>query len=255
MSSEIKHVHRMYYHFSEYPKSLRVLYTSALLVLGLAYIFAMIQTYVSHAARDGQPGLSINDLIIAYSGNKNNSRLEAALKGPMKDMVNPEDSAKISDWIHKGSDQTTYTNTIQPILEDNCVACHDGSSPHRPNLTDPKVLEELTAVDTGASIYTLVRVSHIHLFGLTFIFFIMGQVFSHALVRPVWFKCTVVAVPFVAIVLDIGSWYLTKLNPNFAWIIYVGGIGMGLSFTYMWFVSIYQMWFMTPPDDLIHDID
>ncbi|MBL4748112.1 MAG: hypothetical protein JKY17_04870 [Magnetovibrio sp.] len=64
-----------------------------------------------------------------------------------------------------------------------------------------------------------------------------------------------IAVPFVAIVLDIGSWYLTKLNPGFAWIIYIGGIGMGLSFAYMWVISIYQMWFMSPPEDLIHDID
>jgi len=252
---EIQHVHRQYHHFSEYPRSLRVLYTSALLVLGLAYLFAMIQTYVSHAARDGEPGLSIQDLIIAYSGNKESSRLEAALQGPMLDMVDPQDSARISAWIHKGSDETVYAETIQPIMEENCVACHDGSNPHLPDLTDFKILEDLTAVDTGASIYTLVRVSHIHLFGLTFIFFIMGTVFSHALVRPVWFKCTVVAVPFVAIVLDIGSWYLTKLNPNFAWIIYVGGIGMGLSFAYMWVISIYQMWFMKRPQNLVHDID
>ena len=40
--------------------------------------------------------------------------------------------------------------------------------------------------------------SHIHLFGITFIFFIVGTIFSHAYVRPVWFKCTVMALPFVA---------------------------------------------------------
>jgi len=250
----VKHVHRQYYHYSEYPRSLRVLYTSALLVLGLAYLFAMIQTYMSHAARDGKPGLSIEDLIIAYSGNKENSRLEAALKGPMIDMIDPENAATISAWIHKGAEESVFSDTIQPILEDNCIACHDGSNPHLPDLTKFKDVQTLAATDTGASIYTLVRVSHIHLFGLTFIFFIMGLVFSHALVRPVWFKCTVIAVPFVAIVLDIGSWYLTKLNPNFAWIIYVGGIGMGLSFAYMWFVSMYQMWFMEKPEDLIHDV-
>jgi len=249
----VRHVHRQYYHYSEYPRSLRVLYTSALLILGLAYLFAMIQTYMSHAARDGQPGLSIEDLIIAYSGNKENSRLEAALKGPMIDMIAPDDAATISAWIHKGAEEAVFTDTIQPIIDDNCVACHDGSNPHLPNLAEFSEVKKLSEMDTGASIYTLVRVSHIHLFGLTFIFFIMGLVFSHALVRPVWFKCTVIALPFVAIVLDIGSWYLTKLNPNFAWIIYVGGIGMGLSFAYMWFVSMYQMWFMKPPEDLIHD--
>ena len=58
----------------------------------------------------------------------------------------------------------------------------------------------MTERDTGTGIFTLVRVSHIHLFGLTFIFFILGTIFSHAYVRPVWFKCAVIATPFVALV-------------------------------------------------------
>jgi len=244
-------VHRMYFHYSEYPPSLRVLFTGALIVLGTAYMFAMVQVYVSHAARDGKPGLSVEDLIIAYSGTHKDSRLEAALKGPMIDNIDPADSATISAWINKGADDTVYTKTIQPILEANCYACHDGSNPHRPNLTKVDVVKDLTAVDTGASIYTLIRVSHIHLFGITFIFFIMGHIFSHALVKPVWLKCTVIGLPFVSLILDIGSWYLTKINPNFAWVVYLSGIGMALSFTFMWFTSMYQMWFMRAPDDLV----
>ena len=93
------------------------------------------------------------------------------------------------------------------------------------------------------SLATLVRVSHIHLFGMTFIFFIMGQIFSHAYIRPVWFKATVIVVPFLTMITDIGSWYLTKLNPGFAWIIIVSGVLMGLSFAFQWFVSMYQIWF------------
>jgi len=108
----------------------------------------------------------------------------------------------------------------------------------------------LTAVDTGVSVYTLIRVSHIHLFGITFIFFIMGFVFSHALIKPIWLKCVVIGIPFLAIILDIMSWYLTKLHPGFAWVVYLGGIGMALSFAFMWITSIYQMWFMKAPEHL-----
>lgn len=246
-------VHRMYFHYSEYPPSLRVLFTGALIVLGTAYLFAMVQTFVSHAGRDGQPGLSVQDLIIAYSGSKKDSRLEAALKGPMIDMVDPADAAKISAWIHAGTLDEGYQETVQPILEAKCYECHDGSNPHLPDLTNDDVVLDLTALDTGASIVTLVRISHIHLFGITFIFFIMGHIFSHALIKPNWLKCLVMGVPFVAIVLDIGSWYLTKLNPAFAWVIYIGGIGMALSFSFMWFTSMYQMWFMSAPTDLLKD--
>jgi len=79
------------------------------------------------------------------------------------------------------------------------------------------------------------------------VFFLVGMIFSHAYVRPVWFKCTVMAMPFVCLVLDISSWYFTKLYDPFAWVVMIAGAGMGLSFTYMWFVSMYQMWFAPPP--------
>jgi hypothetical protein len=92
-----------------------------------------------------------------------------------------------------------------------------------------------------------VRVSHIHLFGLTFIFFIVGFVFSHAYVRPVWLKCSVVALPFVCIVIDVGSWYLVKVYHPFAWVTMGSGAVMGMSFAFMWVVSIYQMWFGRTP--------
>jgi uncharacterized membrane protein len=157
-------------------------------------------------------------------------------------------------WAHSGGSMEDYEKEIKPIVEESCLGCHDGSNPHLPNLSKYEVLHDLIAVDTGANILTLVRISHIHLFGITFIFFIVGYIFTHALVRPVWVKCAVIAVPFLCILLDILSWYLTKLNPLFAWVIYIGGFFMALSFAFMWIVSMYQMWFMKPPSDLVHDV-
>lgn len=69
------------------PCGSRALYTMTLLVLGVGYLFAMIQVFEVHAGRDGKPGLSTTDLVIAYSGSHADTRLEAALKGPMKDML------------------------------------------------------------------------------------------------------------------------------------------------------------------------
>jgi hypothetical protein len=90
-------------------------------------------------------------------------------------------------------------------------------------------------------------VSHIHLFGLTFIFFIMGTMFSHAYVRPVWLKCAIVALPYVAIVMDVSSWYFTKLFHPFAWMVLFAGALMGSCFAFMWVVTMYQMWLSPPP--------
>ncbi|NIO43628.1 MAG: hypothetical protein GTO41_27825 [Burkholderiales bacterium] len=244
-------VHRLYLHFQELPWSMRVLYTAALLVLGMGYCFAMIYVWASHAGRDGDPSsLSVQDIQIAYSGSKESSRLEAALRGPMSGMLPPGEISEIVAWVHRGIDKGEYERDIKPIMEKRCMACHDGSNPHLPNLKGYEHISESAELDTGVDVFTLVRVSHIHLFGLTFIFFIVGLIFSRAFVRPVWFKCAVVGLPFLAISVDVISWYLTKLFPPFAWAVLLAGAVMGLCFAYMWVISMYQMWFYKVPAEL-----
>lgn len=241
-------VHRLYNHYSELPKSLCVLYTATLLVLGLAYLFAGIYLFHSYSGKDGNPmTLSYDDIVIAYSGSGKGSRLEGALRGSMSAMLPFEEKNVLLDWAREGAERAKFESGIRPILDKRCMACHDGSNPNLPNLNGHDNVLKVTEHDTGTALFTLVRVSHIHLFGLTMVFFLVGMIFSHAYVRPVWFKCTVIAMPFVCLVLDISSWYFTKLYNPFAWVVMLAGGFMGLSFTYMWFVSMYQMWFARVP--------
>ena len=198
-------LHRHYLHYSELPYSQRVLYTAALLVLGVGYLFALLNVYFTYAGRGGgNPHmLTAEDLIVAYSGSGKGSRLESALRGPMAAMLPGDDRNVVLAWAAEGSPHPAYDKTMRPLLDKYCMSCHDGSNPHLPNLNGYDNLKKVTEKDTGAAIPTLVRVSHIHLFGMTFIFFLTGLMFSHAYVRPVWFKCTIVATPFVAIVIDV----------------------------------------------------
>jgi hypothetical protein len=92
-------VHRMFFHYSEFPLSMRTLFTGTLLVLGMAYIFAMIHMFNSHAGRDGDPMLSVDDIIIAYSGSPDDTRLEATLKGPMAGMLPTDERNIIIAWV------------------------------------------------------------------------------------------------------------------------------------------------------------
>jgi hypothetical protein len=71
--------------------------------------------------------------------------------------------------------------------------------------------------------------------------------FSHAYVRPVWFKCSIVALPFVAIMVDIISWYIIKLFHPFVYVEITAGAVMGLCFAIMCLVTLYQMWFSPTP--------
>lgn len=238
-----------YPHFSELPASTRVLYTAVLLILGLAYLFGGIYLYHTYAGRaGGNPMLlTYQDIVVAYSGSGGGSRLETALKGPMRAMLPADEIAPIIGWVNAGAERATYEAQIRPTFEKRCMSCHDGANPHLANLSTYENLRKVTERDTGTGIFTLVRVSHIHLFGLTMVFFILGTIFSHAHLRPVWFKSLVMALPFASLVLDIGSWYFTKLYHPFAWVVIGGGMLMGLSFAFMWAVSLYQLWLWRAP--------
>jgi len=241
-------LHRLYRHYSELPYSIRVLYTATLLVLGTAYLFALIYLFHTYSGKDGDPRtLTYEDVVIAYSGSGKASRLESALRGSMATMLPREEINVIVTWVQDGANRARYEKEVKPTLDKRCMTCHDGSNPHLPNLNGFDNLQKVTERDTGTGIFTLVRVSHIHFFGLTLVFFILGTIFSHAYVRPIWFKCTVVAVPFLTLTLDISSWYFTKLYHPFAWVVMLSGAVMGLSFALMWVVSMYQMWFSRPP--------
>jgi len=242
-------LHRLYHHYSEMPYSQRALYTATLLILGMGYFFALLNVYFTYAGRAGGNPLmlSYQDIVVAYSGSGKGSRLESALRGPMATMLPPDERGVLIAWAQEGATQATYERDVKPTLDKRCMVCHDGSNPHLPNLNGYDNLKKMTEKDTGASVATLVRVSHIHLFGLTFIFFIVGLMFSHAYVRPVWFKCAVIVTPFVAIVMDVSSWYFTKIYHPFGWVVIAAGALMGTCFAGMWLTTMYQMWFSAPP--------
>jgi hypothetical protein len=248
-------LHRLFYHYSELPLSLRVLYTCSLIILGCGYMFALIYVYHTYAGRDGDASmLSYQDIVLAYRGSGQGSRLESALRGPMSTMLPRDEIGPLVKWVQEGANRNSYEKEIKPVLEKRCLTCHDGSNPHLANLAGYDNLKKVTEVDTGTDIFTLVRVSHIHLFGLTFVFFVVGTIFSHAYVRPVWLKAAIVATPFVGIFLDISAWYITKVTAWFGWVVIISGGIMGLCFAFMWVVSMYQMWFSPTPAAVIERI-
>ena len=240
-------IHRLYRHFQELSVSMRTLFTGALLVLGLGYLFAALYVFAAHSGADARPGLSVDDIKITYSGSKEMTQLEKALRGPMSGMLPQKDLAFMLDWIREGAGRSVYNERIEQIVADNCLSCHDGSNPHLSNLDSYENISAVVQQDTGADLFTLVRVSHIHLFGLTFIFFILGFIFSHAYLRPLWLKIAVIALPFFGVIADVLGWYVTKIFTPFAWVVLVAGVINGLSFAVMWVVSMYQMWFYKLP--------
>ncbi len=233
--------------FHECSVSEKILDTMFLITMGVGYLFALGHMYYTHEGRDGKAGLSVEDVRIAYYGQHQQTRLGAALNGSMGgNLEYPEQKKVIFEWIEGGSDMDEFNAKVAPVLNENCVMCHsEASGMNLPFLTTFEEVRQLTTTDTGASIQSLVRVSHIHLFGIAFILFFVGRIFILC-EMPVITKRITVAIPFIAILLDILSWYVTKVIPDFAYVVIASGALMGLSLAMQILVSIYQMWLYKP---------
>lgn len=221
--------------------SLRMLFTGYLLTIGFGLLMAGAQILLTHGMADGKFGLSIDDIVYSYYGNRNNSKLESKLHGSMKDKAPDEIRAKLIEWARDGSPEDRWNSEIKADVETYCAACH-ANIPGLPNVSDFNVMKEVSEVDRGATVDSLTRVSHIHLFGIAFIFFIMGFIFSFSVGIPKWLKELVIIMPFLFLILDIISWWATKWYSGFAWVTMIGGIGYSLASAFMWFTSMYQMW-------------
>jgi hypothetical protein len=99
----------------------------------------------------------------------------------------------------------------------------------------------VATVDTGQSIESLVRLSHIHLFGIGLLLFAVGMIFRRTELRS-WFKHTVLLTPFAAVFVDILAWFLTKEDPVYAYTLVGAGALLGLALGMQILISIYQLW-------------
>ena len=235
-----------YISLKDHNTPLKVLFTGYLLTVGVGYFFALVQILFTHGMADGKFGLSVDDIVYSYYGNRSGTVLETKLNGSMKDNAPEQERFDIIQWARDGADIDDYKdNGIDKIIETRCVMCHNKEA-SIPDFTNFEKLKSLTTQDEGATFASLTRISHIHLFGISFIFMFVGIIFSFAETTPVKFKCIAIGMPYAFLLADILSWWLTKIHPMFAWLVILAGMGMGVSFMYMWVISILEMWLYKP---------
>ena len=228
---------------AESDLAVRALFTGYLVVIGLGLMMSFAQILFTHGMADGKFGLSVTDIVYSYYGNREGSRLEAKLQGSMKLMASEEDRATLVRWVRAGSPRDEWDTHIQQVVTQNCVRCH-GVIPGIPDYTTYEGMQPVVQIDEGATVPTLARVSHIHLFGIAFIFFFVCLIFNFATGLPAWLRVTAIAMPYVFITIDIFSWWATKWVPAAAWLTMIGGFGYAISSGFMILTSLYQMWLM-----------
>jgi hypothetical protein len=222
--------------------ALKTLFSGYLITVGLGLLMSFAQIMFTHGMADGKFGLSVTDIVYSYYGNREGSKLEAKLQGSMKLFASEEVKAELIKWARDGSPRAEWDSRVSRLVGENCVRCHS-VVPGIPDYTSYDGMRTVTQIDEGATIPTLARVSHIHLFGIAFIFFFICLIFSMTTGGPHLLKITAIAAPYAFLVLDVFSWWATKYVPQAAYLTIVGGFGYSMASAYMILTSLWQMWF------------
>lgn len=225
------------------PIVFRALFSCFLVVIGIGYLTALTLLFLVEIRPHEQQGMTLAQAIDAtYHGQPKVSELEAALKGPMATMLSKDQRSRVLDWIHDGAQREDY-GQVAPIFQKQCISCHSPKSGIPvPPLTSYDEIHKLLGTDVGQTSAQLARVSHVHLFGISIIFLLTGAIFALSDI-PVGARVLLVSIPYLSILMDIGSWWGTKyLDPTFAYIVIAGGILMGGALAAQVFISLWQMW-------------
>ncbi len=224
----------------------KVLFTCILLTIGTGYFFAATYLFLVNVQPHMEEGHGVVQAIMEkYYGKRETTALEAALaEGGMGEELTLLDKTRLLEWIRRGAPEAEFAQ-VGPIFSNSCAECHNHEDMPGAPLTTYEEVAAYTVMDTGTSVKTLVRVSHIHVFGMTFLFTIVSGIFVMSEAKTGW-RAVIVAIPFVAIWLDIGSWWITRMNPFFAYTVVIGGTIVGLSIAIQIFLSLYEMWVLPP---------
>jgi len=222
---------------------IRSLFTGYILVVGIGLLMAGAQILLTHGMADGKFGISIDDIVYSYYGDRSNSKLETKLNGSMRDKAPTAVKRELIMWAQQGASRDEWDERVGAHFQQYCVACHS-VIPAIPSFKTYEGVLPAAAVDMGETIAALTRVSHIHLFGIAFIFFFVGYIFSQAVGIPKLLQSVLIITPFAFLLVDVLSWWLTKWYPNFAILTLIGGFGYSIASTIMLTTSLYQMWIM-----------
>ena len=228
------------------PLTFRALFTSFLILIGIGYLMALSYLFLVAVEPHQKMGMGlIAGIDMKYHGSPDSTRLEAALRGPMAGRIDPADRDRVLAWVHDGAPESGYAS-VKPIFAQHCVTCHNPRSGLPvPPLNSFQAIQKVTQADTGPSIAELARVSHVHLFGISIIFLLTGIIFALS-ETTLWLRITIVVIPYLSILADIGSWWLTKLDAAFGIVVVISGVVMGLALACQILISLWEMWLPVP---------
>ena len=99
----------------------KLIVTFFLLIMGLSYLFAIVNLQLNVSQADGETGLTIRDIQYTYRGNPEITLLEVMIQTSMKEhLPSPDAALDIEQWIADGKTEEGY-EAIRWIFDKNCV--------------------------------------------------------------------------------------------------------------------------------------
>lgn len=233
------------------PLPQRVLATWFLVALAAGFGAAQLNLRLQHASADGEPGLAYSDVVATFHGTPESSLLVSKVSpgGSMsKHLPLAEDRRAITSWVKSGAREAEFA-PVAEVLGRRCVRCHNPAGEMRyvpfapsregqPEFARVKPLAEPGPLMSEAS---LAKSTHAHLFGMGTLFAVAGWLFL-ASDPPSWLRTAGVSLPFAAMFLDIGCWWLARLHEGFAGGVLAGGALLALSFGVLIAWPLWNLW-------------
>lgn len=226
------------------PISRKVALTIFLCVTAIGYIFGFLNIVLSYGENDGEPGMSLRDIEIAFYGAREKTALEQAIDGSMRTYYQTEDGYNTTkEWLADGAKEVEFEEKIIPIFDRSCNTCHSADVRVADVVLETyEDTEPYLAQDTGKPISRLVAISHTHILALVVVVFILVSIIC-ATSYPQWLKVTLCAWSYLTILLDVGGWWLAKLSPSLSFMVILGGASLGTSWALLIALPLYELWF------------
>ncbi len=218
------------------PAGARAGLTALILVMGGGMVTAMLHLVAHHENRDEQPGVSVDDLVGAYHGVSVRAPLLTALDRQHPDGFAPADRDVLLKWLNgkkvsEGYDDPDQgTKTPGEIIAKSCVSCHGRRS------TDPSHVGERIPLEFWEDVKKvafsrqidavpakiLVSSAHTHALALAPLTVVMLALLWFTR-WPARLRSALALLGGVGLLLDFASWWLTRLNASFVFLLIGAG--------------------------------
>ncbi len=245
----------MPFRLSALPLGARAGITFLLLVLLGGYYAAAKHLVAHHENRDERPGMSLDDLVGAYSGIRNTAPLIVALEADHPEELPAKDRDLLLGWLRGSRIAEDYDSldlgddAPAEIIDRACLQCHSAGATEGDGIGDTMPLEYFDQVKnlafsrevTPTSVEILLASAHTHALAMGTLSLILA-LFLLATRWPKWLASGLVFFNGLGLFLDLAGWALARQSAAFVPILAASGAVWAGTGVIMIFLMLIDLW-------------